>query len=455
MEKLNNHLENISLEHWNRLFKFIPLIQKQDVFGEWKGGKKDSQGVIEFPYIVSCKVVDDFTNLMYELDLVINFDWGKWTTGREIVRTNDFRNLDNITLIKILTAIIRNDRFNEGVLVGAFEDGTIEKVLIELKINIENTNTNLFTKNKLAMATLKELKEKFHTNYKDSSSFAEKARLLQSIWRTEKGYEFEKYGNFLQEDFAKQTGANFLSKTIFEFVKNEVKTKHEKEKVIQEPRIWNNLLSSQPLAFNMFGELKQNTELATKIFQDLYSERNINNITRIEFEYSPGRRDPKYTGDRSAFDVFIEYENRENKKGFFGIEVKYAETLNDKPSSHKPNYEKISEKSGIFDMSKLDKLKQKPIQQIWRDHLLTLSLFVTNNDYKIGDFVYLYPVDNKNCETAIEKYEQTFDQTKESYFRPLTIEKLTETIKKYCNEDWINEFENRYLNFDKIEKASR
>jgi len=184
----------------------------------------------------------------------------------------------------------------------------------------------------------KELRKKYGTDYYDKTDFASNARLLQSIWRTENGFEFEKYGNFLKLDFAKETGANFLTKEIFEIVKFEVKNKHIDGKVIQEPRIWNNLLSSQPLAFNLFGELKINKELATIIFKKLYPERNLKRVTVIEFEYSPGRKNMKYTGDSSAFDVFIEYETEKNKKGFFGIEVKYAEDLNDEPSTHKNTY---------------------------------------------------------------------------------------------------------------------
>lgn len=37
----------------------------------------------------------------------------------------------------------------------------------------------------------KHLRVKFATDYHDRSSFASKARLLQGIWRTEKGYELE------------------------------------------------------------------------------------------------------------------------------------------------------------------------------------------------------------------------------------------------------------------------
>lgn len=66
-------------------------------------------------------------------------------------------------------------------------------------------------------------------------------------------------------DFAKETGAIFLTNGIFEIVKFEVKNKHIDGKVIKEPRIWNNLLSSQPLAFNLYGELKRDLELATSV----------------------------------------------------------------------------------------------------------------------------------------------------------------------------------------------
>lgn len=66
----------------------------------------------------------------------------------------------------------------------------------------------------------KHLRINFKTNYPDRSAFASKTRLLQSICRTEKGYELEEkvegkrkevYGNYLKLDFAKESGANFLT----------------------------------------------------------------------------------------------------------------------------------------------------------------------------------------------------------------------------------------------------
>ena len=296
----------------------------------------------------------------------------------------------------------------------------------------------------------KKLRKRYNTDYYDRSAFASNARLLQSIWRTEKGFGYKKYGNFLKLDFAKESGANFLTKEIFELVQHEVANKHIERKVIQEPRIWNNLLSSQPLAFNLFGELKLNLSLATRVFKDLYSERQIERVTAIEFEYSPGRGNPKYTGDGSAFDLFVVYENRLNEECFFGIEVKYSEDLNDAPSSHKEIYAAIAEKSGVFEMGELSRLKDKPLQQIWRDHLLALSLFITNDDYAVGDFIYLYPSGNSNCYVGVEAYKTTLSEVGETYFKPLIIERFVDIIKRHCSDGWVEDFEDRYLDFGKI-----
>lgn len=300
----------------------------------------------------------------------------------------------------------------------------------------------------------KEIRKRYFTDYRDSSVFASRARLLQSIWRTENNYDFEKYGNYLPLKFSIESGANFLTRNIFEIVKSEVEAKHLKSKVIKEPRIWNNLLSSQPLAFNLFGELKLNPKLATKVFKKLFPNCDVKTINEIIFEHSPGRSDPKYTEDKSALDVFISYLSEENEERFFGIEVKYSEDLDDPPSTHKKIYEDISKKSGTFDLVCISELKKKPLQQIWRDHLLTLSMFITNQDYKQGEFIFLYPQDNKECENALNSYQETFKESVNSHFHTLTLERLVNTIKTFSDERWVLDFENRYLDFSKVDKLT-
>ena len=48
----------------------------------------------------------------------------------------------------------------------------------------------------------------------------------------------------------------------------------------------------------------------------------VHEVTEEDFEFSPGRGDVRFTGDRSAFDVYVRYKTQSNGSGFIGIEVK-------------------------------------------------------------------------------------------------------------------------------------
>ncbi len=63
--------------------------------------------------------------------LLVNFDWVNWDEGRAMAADIDFDfdRVDIPTLCKIMTAVIRNDRFCDGALVLAFESGLMPKIL--------------------------------------------------------------------------------------------------------------------------------------------------------------------------------------------------------------------------------------------------------------------------------------------------------------------------------------
>jgi len=139
IETISTHLKKLSENDWEKLFALIPQIESSKDFIESGGiieGKKDPESFIITP-IIETKVVLDFESIMYELGLVIPFNWSIWDEGREIVEKGNYSNLDTITLLKILTSFIRNNRFCDGALAARFEDRAIEKVLKEIKKNIE------------------------------------------------------------------------------------------------------------------------------------------------------------------------------------------------------------------------------------------------------------------------------------------------------------------------------
>lgn len=106
--------------------------------GEWgvrHASKKAESVANTFPWVEQNELVQEFVQFMYDKDLVINFDWSKWQEGRDWYALEDeskYDRLDVETALKLLTAVIRNERFSEGALVQAFENGSFPKIIQKL-----------------------------------------------------------------------------------------------------------------------------------------------------------------------------------------------------------------------------------------------------------------------------------------------------------------------------------
>jgi len=138
LKDFRNHIDKVPTADWDILFGIIPRIEECDSFGELGSFEKDADGVAQFPVMNVSDVVSDFEDIMYKLTFVVDFDWGKWSEGKAIVEKREYKNQDTITLVKILAAFIRQDRFNDGFLVGKFEDGAVLDILRELQNNLTN-----------------------------------------------------------------------------------------------------------------------------------------------------------------------------------------------------------------------------------------------------------------------------------------------------------------------------
>jgi hypothetical protein len=134
IEKINS----ISKLEWSPLLNLIPIIERTQNFGELKGGGKLRESLFLMPCMSPSEVISQFVTLSYELQIIINFDWGSWDEGRKMASDGNF-NYDSIdipTKCKLITAIVRNDRFCEGVLVESFESGLILKLLKSIEKQI-------------------------------------------------------------------------------------------------------------------------------------------------------------------------------------------------------------------------------------------------------------------------------------------------------------------------------
>ena len=150
------------------------------------------------------------------------------------------------------------------------------------------------------------------------NAFTRKARLHQSMYRVEIGEEegvgptrfsMRKYGNMING--GEISGKNFLMKETFEYAKYRVKNRKENE-TIDEFRLFNNLLSSMPMAFNLFYPLmlllKQEPAMITPAIKAVFKQFPIFEVTEIGLEFIPTPIE-KYTKDKSAMDAYIKFQN--------------------------------------------------------------------------------------------------------------------------------------------------
>jgi hypothetical protein len=84
----------------------------------------------------------------YRLGWVLtDFDWSKWAHGPEcqtlVTNPANVASADPLTLARLLTAHLRQDRFCEGHLLGAFEDGHLTAIVRRAAALVEGWNLGL------------------------------------------------------------------------------------------------------------------------------------------------------------------------------------------------------------------------------------------------------------------------------------------------------------------------
>ena len=264
----------------------------------------------------------------------------------------------------------------------------------------------------------------------EMTTFKRAARLHQSTWRAQQGFDHGEFppgnpnGSILAEDDSRSY-ANFLSEAIIESVRHrESPEQAQKSQSFDKVRLHNNLLSSMPMCFNLFGELFADPSRLSQVGEALWGIEDPGD--RVEFEWSPSRLSSEFTGDRTAFDVALFFGHQATGQTIVGVETKYHEHSkaearpNDK--SRMPRYRQISKRAirerDVFKPDWEDRIVGTPLQQIWRDHLLLLSMLQhPSNRYIAGRYVLVYPSGNHSFRNLAREYEtaladgSTFEHT--------------------------------------------
>ena len=294
------------------------------------------------------------------------------------------------------------------------------------------------------------------------SVFARKARLLQSWYRytilDEPNYGVgpaetnrNKYGNIIEN--GKTSGKNFLSVEIFEYAEYRLKNRIKGE-TFDEYRLFNNMLGSQTMCFNLFVPLKKlfskNIENVAKIFSACFPSLDIAKVLAIELEFLPYPKD-EYLDDGTAFDAFIIFKNSAGARNLLVVETKYIEKLGSNSSTNlKPQIETASN-SGLFNDAGIE-AANNGLSQLGRNFLLAQKY---TEVHKLNNFyaVVISPEENNSSKIEIESFKKLLNPSAHEILLYKSLEEFVDTINGTCPDEmitWITDFKRRYLGFDNI-----
>jgi hypothetical protein len=235
--------------------------------------------------------------------------------------------------------------------------------------------------------------------------------------------------------------SNFLTPVVARAV---AAAKAQPGALVSAPRIYDNMLSSQPLAFNLFAELGADLNLAGSVGHLLWPDM-LDTVEEIRFEWSPGRGSRRYLANRSAFDVALIGRDASGARTCVGIEVKYHEDLTQDPGSpDNPRYLEVAAASGVFHDPAAPALQALPLRQIWFDHLLALSMTGDEpDDFARTRFVLLAPAIN-SAAVAVDVAYRAHLRDSLTYERR-ALEEVVAVIATTTDASWVSDFASRYL----------
>lgn len=254
------------------------------------------------------------------------------------------------------------------------------------------------------------------------------------------------YGNML-DAAAAGGGANFLTPGIFGVARSRI----AEGGGVEPFRCLHNMLSSQPMCFNLFGPLVADHELATRLIAVLLPGE-VEEVLDVRVEYAPSPK-REFLDDRTAFDALVVYRRPDGETAFLGVETKLTEPFS--PLEYvKPGYVALTERDdSIWRREAWPVLRASAANQLWRNQLL-VEATRRHPDHPHGrhgrSAIVRHPLDT-DCARAVAAYAQTLvDAT--STFADWPLDHLVARWRTVvCGAEeraWLRAFERRYLDVD-------
>jgi PD-(D/E)XK nuclease superfamily protein len=230
-------------------------------------------------------------------------------------------------------------------------------------------------------------------------------------------------GSRMELAYARETGANFLTAGALDAARARTSV-IEPHQSFDHQRLWADLLSSPAMAFNLFGDLVADLELADRAVHTWW--RDVpGTVGEVRFAHSPGRLDPAWLGNLVDWDAAFLLDLGDGNQGIVGVVTAYHDVNKRQPPKPKrlPRYREITGRSGFFGPGAIDAVNGTELIHIWLDHLLVLSMLQhPSRAWRWGRLVVVHPAGNTDFAAACSRYRTLL--VDQSTFSSVTVEEL-------------------------------
>lgn len=302
--------------------------------------------------------------------------------------------------------------------------------------------------------------------------FTEQCRRLQGLYREELGeqegvgpfpHSKNKHENMLVD--GEVTGKNFLSDDIFNYAKRRVEqNRQRKNETIEAFRLFNNMLSSQPMAFNLFRPLMKLLEEGragdvTKMVRAAFPEIPIDEVYEVGIEFLHEDVE-RYLGDKTAMDAIIRYYDSSRVPCFIAIETKYTDVLAENgPRDASRHQELIKQLHCFKPESEAALLSGKiEISQIYRNFLLAECYRLREPSTLENTIAYSVVLAPRDHPTTAREIASLRDELVESFAARVMAVSLEQVVAAFIDNapadlrPLYKTFYYRYLDFSRLNK---
>lgn len=134
-------LRGVDDSRWHALWDAMEALDRHEEPSRWAGGEVVdtivvdgvTKPVTQMPYVEYSDAALKVTSCLGGVGAIVPYDWMHWDGHGRYAQGSGLDSAPVADAVRMATAIIRGDRFSEGTIATAIEDGTLRAVVYRLR----------------------------------------------------------------------------------------------------------------------------------------------------------------------------------------------------------------------------------------------------------------------------------------------------------------------------------